>query len=168
MLIFKEIRTLIIIAMVGFLLLMLILPACKLAPQKTYQENLIDTGEPALHAVHSEELEFIMKNLEALTFSRMPQELGGGREESEYLEQAADIADAMANAAQKIPAVTGRLNLKQHESELFLALTAKLDKQAKELSDLARAGETRQARDTYAAITVTCNSCHSAFRLTHE
>ncbi len=165
---FKMIRTCTILLVTGFMVQMLVLPSCRPRQSKSYQEKLIDTGDPALHAVHSDELKNLMNNLDGLTFSRMPQELGSGQQQKSYLEQTANIADAMAEAARKIPAVSGQLQLQQEEITLFQALSVKLEKQANELSNLARAGETRLARDQFAAITVTCNACHSAFRLTEE
>lgn len=146
---------------------MLSIPSCKTDTQ-SYQQRLVNTGQPAIHAVHNERLEAIMKKLDTPTFNRMPQELETSADQDVYFEQVGQVAQSMAEAAEAIPGVADKLSLDVMQKKLFLSLSEKLQQQAGELQKIAPNKNIDEISDSMEAIASTCNACHSAFRIMPE
>jgi len=140
------------------------LVSCSMTPQQRYQRRLVDTGEPALHAVHSQRLEEVMAELNQLALDRMPQELDPDVARNRRSREIAVLAAALADTAQQIPAGISQEDLTDDERRLFINLTDKLRDQALELNRHSADNNLAQTETALYQITATCNACHSAFR----
>lgn len=147
-------------------LIVLVMPSCKPASQAHHPPRLANTGQPAIHAVHSARLKEIMTKLNTPTFNRMPEELEDPYSQDHYFRQVEQTAQLMAEAISDIcPAVCDKLSLNKQQKKLFVSLTEKLLEQASELKKIALQKDIDQIDQAMDAIASTCNACHSAFRI---
>lgn len=122
------------------------------------------TREPALHAVHNEQLREIMTQLGELTQPGMPQELDEGGQGFASLGEVQDAAKSLAEASAAIAMVADELDLTDEEGTTFLALADRLAQEAIQVRDHARRGHARDARRAMQAMSATCVACHGLFR----
>ena len=149
----------------GLVIVMLVLASCASSPRPRYRMRLADTGPPALHAVHSERLQSIMADLHPLTMERLPQEYHAQAERYRRLDEAAEVAAAVAQTAKHIPEALPEGGFSEQERSLFVKLTKKMEAEALNLK--LRAGQRSVPRMAEAMdrLAATCNACHTAFRL---
>lgn len=137
---------------------------CAPTPRQRYERQMLNTGEPALHAVHSERLEEVMEDLSGLTLDRLPQEMDVSSERERHMDEIAVIARSLAETSAGITDAAPDYELAAAEREVFDKLTAKLHSQAVLLEHHAEAKDLPSVRGALDQITATCNACHSAFR----
>ncbi|WP_045224170.1 cytochrome c [Methyloterricola oryzae] len=126
--------------------------------------RLPDTGEPALHAVHEQELRAVMAQMNSLMFDTLRTELEIDKERRQRARQIADAARELSKAVDGIPATLPRLGLSEAEQVSFRALAHRLDDQAQGLEQLSRSNQIDSIEPALQQMTLTCNACHQLFR----
>jgi cytochrome c556 len=121
-------------------------------------------GEPALHAVHSEQLRETMRQLDRLAVDRLPEELDTRGARARRLAEIAGVAESMATAAAHIPAALPDLHLAHSDAREFLRLADALGEQAHALRRAAVAGDVPAVNAQLESVVRTCNACHGLFR----
>lgn len=144
---------------------MILFAGCQPSPRVRYERKLADTGKPALHAVHTTRLVSLMRDIEQLTFRKMPQEIAGEYEKIERLEAAAEAARGVAESARYIPAALDEVRLPEEERRIFLSLADKLGTDAELLHRQAKERRVEAIPETMDRMLATCNACHTAFRV---
>ncbi|MHC4609371.1 MAG: hypothetical protein ACYS7M_03380 [Planctomycetota bacterium] len=156
-----------VVLIVGAALVCLLLctvPACGPTKRKDHYSLLLETGKPALHAVHSQRLTDVMHQLDALALERLPQELDAQGERERHMGEVQEIAASLEQTAEYIPEDLGEDDLSGADRELFLLLTDRLRGQARQLRESASERDVGQVEDTVEQLTATCSACHSLFR----
>jgi cytochrome c556 len=132
------------------------------------QQSAARPGAPsdaAVHAVHSDRLQILMRDLSRLSLARAPQELDSGAERRRRARAVAETAADMAVAADDIPAALNDVQMADEHRARFTALAAQLRNQAADLEALAREEQVLEMEAKLFEINQTCTSCHSAFRV---
>lgn len=122
------------------------------------------------HWVHDTQLRALMNDLDRQVAVSWPQEI-----EEEYiattsasvarqLEEACWLADALAKAADKIPAVLDRAALNSAGRQLFIDYVTALRTKAERLEQAAAQADVLSMRRVLHSIDRTCNDCHNRFR----
>lgn len=142
----------------------LLMVSCQQTERARYRREIADTGEPALHGVHDERLREIMKDLNSMTYSTLPQEMEPAFLRRTDLREIARVAKAMSETAGHIPDVIDKIGLPENDRGLFLKLAADLGHQANELERLANANDTPGTERAFERVTSTCTACHKLFR----
>jgi hypothetical protein len=140
-----------------------ILASCQ-SQRARYEMKLADTGAPALHAVHAERLEQLMKLIDEMRFVYLPPEKETEPYRHRQKAEAAKVAQRLADAAHRIPEALPEGELDEDEYKLFMKLVKQLEEDAlymKEQADKKSRDGMVKAGDR---IVATCNACHSAFR----
>ncbi len=139
--------------------------SCVEKRRPSYDGLLANTGRPALHAIHSERLRTVMGEMNRLTFTRMPQELGDAYGPQAKIDELMQVCGALSTTSEDIPAVLNEVHLSDEHRRVFVNLANKLRDQARELQAQAGRGDVEQLMDQWHAVIATCNACHSAFRI---
>ena len=138
-----------------------VLVSSETSTRQSYRQRVVNTGKPALHAVHSARLEELMVDLAA----HVPEEWGAPAEQEKALRELAEVAAETADAAQHIPDVLAEVNLPQSEREIFKKLAKKLETEARELEQHAKKKDMDDIQSSIDEMIATCNACHTAFRV---
>lgn len=146
--------------------IILALPAaCVESPRASYERKLINTGKPALHAVHKERLRAIMADMSRLTFERLPQEMDNRPISASNTVELVRVAEALALDAKAIPDVLEDVRITPEDRRVFKSFADKLHAEAIELADLARDRRLDEVNAKMNEMISTCNACHSSFRV---
>lgn len=138
--------------------------ACRGPADVRYQEAVEEAPAPAVHAVHSERLQTVMRGLRRLRDERLPVTLDLAVERERRLRRVSEVAEAMAESADRIGAAAPELGLEGKRREEFLGLADTLARRARELARTAPSLGPEELRDRVAAIEATCSACHERFR----
>ncbi|MHC4441105.1 MAG: cytochrome c [Planctomycetota bacterium] len=149
----------------NLLTMVIILAACSASPRWRYQQRLLNTGKPALHAVHNHRIKEIMNELNKITSDPLWYETTYTLEYARATREIAQVAASMAQTAKIIPDNVNRLQLNQEEKQIFLKLAQKLHNQAAELEQRAKTKNIDDIPSLINRITNTCTACHTAFRI---
>ncbi len=125
-----------------------------------------ETGQPALHAIHDNDLRQLMLRMDALMQERFMTETQIDKERRKYTQRIADTALKLAQTVGTIVGKMPRLSLTQAEQATFLALASKLNQQAESLNDLASHNRVDEIDSALHQLNTTCVSCHALFRKT--
>lgn len=146
--------------------LCLLLVACTLTPRQKYEQRLADTGAPALHAVHSDRLSRLMKELNNLTFEqmRLPQEMDGTVARRQRVREVSRIATTLAEDAALLRGMLDGGNVHEQDRPAFDGFARKLRTEALALRTAAEGDDLGEMNAQLREMIGTCNACHSAFR----
>jgi hypothetical protein len=139
--------------------------SCEPTPRAQYRNRLEQTAKPSVHAVHSERLENVMEEMNALAYDRMNTEIALNLERRDRLNEIARLAGRIAESAHDIPEATAGVALSAGDRELLVAMSESLYAEAMVLQRQAQRNLTRQLSGTWDRITSICTSCHQEFRL---
>lgn len=145
----------------------LLLAACSSRPREHVAEGgRSQTGQPALHAIHNEQLHELMTRMDNLMQERFMTETQLDEERRKYARKIADSAQALSQTVTAIIAKMPELALSPTEQPTFMALASKLQQQTDTLHELARQNHIDAIDDSLHQINTTCTSCHALFRKT--
>ena len=119
----------------------------------------------SVHAVESEELELIMRQLERMDKALLPQEIDPRTEERRQREAIAQLADAIARSADGITAALDRGVLPPDHHQEFRRLTHDLVNRAQDLRDAAPELSTAELVAQVTRMRRSCTACHARFRI---
>jgi len=148
----------------GKALLLLAGLACAPPAPLRYEDELERSAPPARHAVRSEQLAAVMRDLRALAYTRLDQSLDPGMERERRVAQVVAAARAVARSAELIPAAAAQSGLAGEEAARFQEQAALLANRARHLADEAPRLDDDQLRSALEDIDETCSGCHSRFR----
>jgi len=123
------------------------------------------SSDAATHAVRARKLKKIMAELDYLRSQRLPQELDSDATRAERIGDIRTAADSLAHAAEDIPSVLSEVRLSKSDEDLFYRLAEQLNARALELRDRAGEADPAVLASAFAAVTSTCDACHSRFRV---
>lgn len=123
------------------------------------------SSDAATHAVRARKLKKIMAELDYLRSQRLPQELDSDATRAERIGDIRTAADSLAHAAEDIPSVLSEVRLSKSDEDLFYQLAEQLNARALELRDRAGEADPAVLASAFAAVTSTCDACHSRFRV---
>ncbi len=150
-----------------FVSAILLLSACNNSTDKpTAEGGRIETGPPALHAIHDTKLRELMDKMDSLMQDRFMTETEIDSERHKYAKSIAKSADSLSKTVDTIIAQLPKLQLTPAEQSTFLALAHKLSNQANHLHDQAIQNHIDAISDSLHIINVTCTSCHALYRKT--
>lgn len=118
-----------------------------------------------IHAVHSDRVQALMRDLSRASLARLPQEIDTDAERRRRARLVAEAAGNMADAAAQIPQVMGDLDMNSTQRDQFAALAGQLRTQAIDLESLAKGERILEMEAKLYEISTTCTTCHSTFRL---
>ncbi len=144
--------------------------SCAVAPRRGTAVDGRNVANGAIHWVHDARLREIMDELDRGLFKSWPQEV-----ENEYAEvdlrkhkaslaEAHELAEALADAAGRIPQAVAHVKMAEVDRRSFVAQVETLRDQAGRLSEAASSRDPDAMRSVLGAISATCNSCHQRFR----
>ena len=129
-------------------------------------ETLSNTGQSKtlLNAIHSEEVQQIMRRLRLLFYEReytahKIQELS-----NEQIVLLAEEAATLASTATNLPKIESLKDMNDEDQLTFNALANQLSKLTLELKTLNEANHQVDLVPTYIKLQDTCNTCHKLFR----
>lgn len=143
---------------------------CGPSSKQRYEDSLVNTGKPALHAVHNDRLVELMGRLGNLYYQSWPQEIEDQQQDQQerarekYLAEVADVAAAMSRAAGDLPDAVKDAGLTVEERTVFDNLTTKLRDGADRLGKETATGNLDSIQSCLDQLSTTCNACHSKFR----
>ncbi len=147
--------------------LVFLLSACSpLKHEHIAEGGRSETGEPALHAVHDNELRNLMDRMDSLMQERFMTETQLDSERRKFSRRIADSAQDLSKTIDTIIAKLPNLTLTPAEQATFLALANKLRQQTEQLQQQARQNHIDAIDDGLHQINTTCTSCHALFRKT--
>jgi hypothetical protein len=147
--------------------LVLLLSACSTLDREHIAEGgRSETGEPALHAIHDNELRDLMDRMDSLMQERFMTETQLDNERRKYSHRIADSAQDLSKTIDTIIAKLPSLALSPAEQTTFLALANKLRQQTELLQQQASQNRIDAIDDGLHQINTTCTSCHALFRKT--
>lgn len=132
--------------------------------QTSVTPHLVNTGKPALHAIQSERLKILMRELDDLMFERMLNEVQIDRQRRYRTEQIVKVAEQLLNTVDFIPDALPELSLKKTEQQIFLNLSTRLKQQVSLLKHEAEENYVDAIPQRVEQIVETCNACHQVFR----
>jgi hypothetical protein len=127
---------------------------------------LVDTGTPALHAVESQRLQTLMRELNRLAPERFPKEFDVRRARARRLDEVSAVAESIASTAKRMPEAIADVDLGARDRKVFVRLAHELHDEALELQRVAAARDARAAEAVLNRLMTTCDACHSLFRRT--
>jgi cytochrome c556 len=144
----------------------LLLAACTLSPRQKYEQRLADTGAPALHAVRSDRLSDVMRELNSLTSEqmRLPQEMDGTAARQQQAGEVAKVATKLAGDAALLGDMLDGTKIPEQDRPAFMGFAQKLRTEALALKTAAEDDDLHAMNTQLDAVITTCNACHSAFR----
>ena len=156
---------LIVFASVGMLA---ILSSCAQQEGRTSRSATENTGKPALHAIHTDQLKTAMRNLNRKASS--PEEVRAesitGQQSTMDFGQVASAAQAISHTADGLPELVRDANFSQEDHRVFASLAAKLRDEANQLHAQASQNNLAGAQAAMRRVDATCTACHATFRLT--
>ena len=123
-----------------------------------------ETGQPALHAIHDQQLDEVMLQINALVFGQMRNELDLSHEKKLHANKIAQTAHELLKNVDILREVMPRLNLLPNEKITFLALANKLKSESAQIEEDAKHDDLKNIPSRLQQIMETCTSCHSLFR----
>lgn len=138
--------------------------ACSQHEKQDYGELVAGRETPERHAIQSDELQEVMREIDTLALQRLPQEIDPEQARDRRIEKVAELADHLAVSASQIPHVVGQDQLQGDDWHEFVCLADKLRDQALELKAHAADRHVGNMERALESMTTTCNSCHSLFR----
>lgn len=138
--------------------------ACGPSPQQKYEQRVEQTGEPALHAVHSDRLQQIMADLNDVMYGRLPTMYDTDATRQKLLGDAKQVAVALRETAGQVVQIMPELQLSTEEAITFHSLATKLESQAKTLQEQADRNMVEALPDTLDQMRTTCTACHNLFQ----
>ena len=132
--------------------------------QQPVMKHLSGTDKPALHAIQSERLKILMRELNDLMFERMLNEVQIDRQRRYRTEEIVRVADQLLNTVEYIPNALPDLSLDKQEQQAFLNLSQKLKQQVILLKHEAEQNHVDAITDRANQIVETCNACHAVFK----
>ncbi len=136
--------------------------SCDLSASRHYEDRLLDTGEPALHAVHNDRLQEIMGDLDRLAAQSdgydTPLEFNQKHNES------LKVAEALVASAGRLPDLMMQLDLDEAEQRIYLSWARRLHGHAERYRAFSERRNLDEMSRTLEQMTATCNACHSTFR----
>lgn len=144
--------------------LLVAMTACDSPPPRQVHSSLLDTGEPALHAVSDTRLRELMNRMNGLMFERFVAEPDRDRQTQRDTREIAQTADSLGKSIDGIVARMPALGLSESEQTAFRALADKLRAQAGQLRQQAINHELEGLSTSLAQINATCTACHGLFR----
>ena len=126
---------------------------------------LVDTGRPALHAVHNDRLKAMMAEIHQMAVEQLPQEMDASALRERRTREVSEIATRLAQDAQAIPDALRDVRINLEDRRVFEAYAEKLHREATELAEIARRHDGTALQAKYDEIISTCNACHSSFRI---
>mgnify|MGYP002630316766 CR=1 FL=1 len=139
--------------------------SCQSPDRVDYAERIRNSRPTEQHAVHSEQLTVVMRQLGILPNERLPQELEVNREQKWRREDAVRIFGEMARAAEAIPDILKDVNLPEEQKVLFRELAGNLKSSASKLQADAMRLTPEQIGRRFDALYENCHACHSRFRV---
>jgi len=121
---------------------------------------------PALHAVHSEQLQNLMTELGQASAEDWPQEMADLRsdqDEQARFRKAHQLARALAISAKQIPQAIADVPMAEAKRAAFLAGADELEQKAAQLEATAAAQDLRRMQSALSKIKMTCCGCHAQF-----
>ena len=140
-------------------------PGCGGPAQLRYEQEAARAAPSAEHAVHSRRLAQVMRELDALRTERLPQAIDPRAEEARRAEEVAEVARAMAAAADRIPESAADVGLEGEEREAFLALAESLARRSRRLAEDAGRIDSVAIDVRLRTIEEDCAACHDRFRI---
>jgi cytochrome c556 len=123
-----------------------------------------ETGQPALHAIHDQQLHELMGRMNSLMQERFMTEPELDAERRKYAQRVAKTAQNMLQTLDAILATTSTLKLNKTDETTFQALTEQLRKQTQELQQQGDQNRMDAIPNTLEQMKTTCTSCHALFR----
>jgi hypothetical protein len=124
----------------------------------------LETGEPAMHAIHNDRLQKVMNQINKLLYSQMSGEINLSQERQLKTEEIARISQELAVSEKAIMETLPALKLNSIEESTFAALAEKLRTSADQMKLLAMQDQLQGVPATLETIISTCTSCHALFR----
>lgn len=141
-----------------------LIAACSQAGRHAHLEGLGETGRPALHAIHDQQLRVMMARMNALLQERFMTETQLDSERRKYAQRITEIARGLANTIDMIIDKMPTLALTDSEQAAFLAWAKKLREQAEQLYEQAGHNRLEDVDASLREMKSTCTSCHALFR----
>lgn len=129
-----------------------------------YEENVERTAPPAVHAIHDERLQQLMRELDRLRGERLPKALDVEVEHRRQVREIERVARAMAESAARI-AAAAPVDLSPEDRQEFLALADTLKRRSEALAADAVHLTAPQRRERLRELDVTCGTCHARVRI---
>ncbi len=117
-----------------------------------------------LTAIHSPEVQQIMRNLHALLFERERSNLETQRLRSEQFELLVEQAESLSSIAASSSLIDSLQQLDVEEQARFSELANELSLIARTISEDNKAGHYSEVDAGYMRLQETCNQCHQLFR----
>jgi cytochrome c556 len=86
-------------------------------------------------------------------------------ERSRGLQELSSVAAALARTARRIPDVLAEVELSEEHRQRFVELADRLALEATQLKQQSEKADLPNLRQTASRIAVTCDDCHTAFRV---
>lgn len=152
------------IVMIG--LLLLLLPcSCESPSRREAIEQVSSHTEPIAHVKHSAHLRVVMREINELSLTRLPQEMGTSLSERRRIASIGAIAERLSASTKELPKYADELDLTPEQHASFIELAGYLGEEANELGQIARAGaQPSVVREKLREMVTTCNACHHLFR----
>ena len=132
--------------------------ACQSAEEKP--------ASPAVaHAVDSEKLEVVMRQMVRMDSALLPPEMDLEAERRRQRAQIAQLAGAIEQSADGIPAILANVELPAEYRDEFVRLARELEDHARRLHEAAPGLSTAELKAEVAAMRESCTACHTRFRV---
>lgn len=122
-----------------------------------------DSGD-APHAIHSEDLQTAMRDLNQRTKEDIAAELYTGTHNPGNLMEVANSAESIAKTARSIPNLVVATEMPAADRAEVARLSAQLRDAALVLEARARENNLAAVREAMDRVNTTCNECHTKFR----
>ena len=123
-----------------------------------------EAAPPVLSAIHSEQLQKIMSNLNELAYERERTELGLDRLRAEQIEILAAEAETLAARAGRLTDQLTDTELSEEDRITFSAIANQLQAETLRMRADVRANKFENLSAGYQRLRQTCNACHKLFR----
>ncbi|MBI4581006.1 MAG: cytochrome c [Planctomycetes bacterium] len=139
-------------------------------PESPRGPQAADVSPPARHAIHSEQLRTVMRQVGSEVRESWPQEIAqlkqeeAARDRRERFEHAAYLANRLAEAAHVIPQAAPVAQLGDDDRRVFMDLVRQLQSESELLRSHAAIHDEQGMRRTLDRIRATCTNCHQQFR----
>ncbi len=128
-------------------------------------EALSSNTAPVSHVRHSVRLRVVMSEINDLSMTRLPQEMGSSLGQRRRIASIGAIANQLAESSAQLPVFADELDLTNGQRASFIELAGFLHDESRELERIARKGASpRLVRSKLNEMLTTCNACHRLFR----
>lgn len=138
--------------------------ACAPPEQVRYEKELREAPPASLHAVHSERLRELMRDIARLQHERLPQALDTRGEQRRRAAEVTRIAAALAESATRI-AAAAPASLDASARRAFAEEARALESRARALAREAPSLPVPALEARVARVEATCDACHARFRV---